>query len=401
MDPGASKGAPLGVLEHFKGEFAGKGFNLIFQPASKAPTTTTFPNEPLVDINGNVDPAPGGLSDNVLELNLTRETLTFTGPLGDVPNRGFQEEQDIMLNGVSYIQRIVDVTNEDTVLDDGPATDIRFEPGLWMHVPVIGPTLSRMASIPHGTTVNAQGSAEPQVTEGPDIQPDIGSVDTTPFFIGHPENRFNNFIARTTDDKNNVPRTPQDLENFVTKGTINKDIIQDPNLVLKNANVGKKIIGSLKFKVDTKPTQAEMNITSTPENFAGGISNISFLVAQNTANGVTKGPNARAFSMEATFWINTVEHEIEVPRFKPGTGVTAFKITAPPPHVGRPQVTFKIEPKEEITSKKKMTVHSTEIQYSQCIIPDFGPLSWPHVSVATLVPTGEIPVTDEELATLH
>ncbi len=56
---------PLGPLVNFKGVFKGTGFNTIFRPA-------------------NGKPAPGPPNDNLLELNLTQETLTFSSPLGDV-----------------------------------------------------------------------------------------------------------------------------------------------------------------------------------------------------------------------------------------------------------------------------------------------------------------------------
>ena len=78
-------------------------------------------------------------------------------PLGSVPNRG-REQADIFLNGVPYLQSISDVT------DPLKATPIHLEPGIWVIVPpTTDPaesvtTVARMASIPHGTTINAQGT---------------------------------------------------------------------------------------------------------------------------------------------------------------------------------------------------------------------------------------------------
>jgi hypothetical protein len=105
----AASDPPLGVLEAFKGPFAGTGFNLIFRPNS-APELggTTFPNP----VFGN--PIPQAPNENVLELNLTTETLTFSKSLGDVPNRGLEQQGDIHLNGVPYLQVINDVTNIDS-----------------------------------------------------------------------------------------------------------------------------------------------------------------------------------------------------------------------------------------------------------------------------------------------
>jgi hypothetical protein len=70
--------APLGPLAAFVGDWVGNGFNTIFRPDNSV-TPTQLPN-PLV-------PPPARL-DNVLELNLTSENLTFSRSLGSVPNRG-------------------------------------------------------------------------------------------------------------------------------------------------------------------------------------------------------------------------------------------------------------------------------------------------------------------------
>src|SRR5215467_12751371 len=57
----------LGPLAAFSGNWTGRGFNTIFRPDNtKTPTPFTPP------IN----------SDNVLELNLTEETLSFSSSLG-------------------------------------------------------------------------------------------------------------------------------------------------------------------------------------------------------------------------------------------------------------------------------------------------------------------------------
>jgi hypothetical protein len=89
---------PLGVLANFKGNFSGTGLNLIFRPNSGPPNGTTFPKA--------VTPAPPAApSENVLEINLTTETLNFGEPLGSVPNRGLGlvNQQDVFLNGVPYV----------------------------------------------------------------------------------------------------------------------------------------------------------------------------------------------------------------------------------------------------------------------------------------------------------
>jgi hypothetical protein len=136
---------PLGPLAHFVGSWNGSGFNTIFRPDNSVSASSM--NLPI--------PLPPG--DNLLELNLTSETLTFSQSLGSVPNRGLATQADAFLNGVTYLQAINDVTTP------GQAVGIHVEPGIWMMVPATtapaeGRTLVRMASIPHGTTIEAQGT---------------------------------------------------------------------------------------------------------------------------------------------------------------------------------------------------------------------------------------------------
>ena len=113
--------------------FAGRGFNTIFRPQSPKTATAL--------------PTPVPTSDNILELNLTTETLSFAPPLGNVPNRGSGAQGDVFLNAVPYVQSVTDVTSL-------PATGIHFEPGMWLAVPPTtvpaeaATTYARMASIP-------------------------------------------------------------------------------------------------------------------------------------------------------------------------------------------------------------------------------------------------------------
>ncbi|KAJ4315880.1 hypothetical protein N0V84_008149 [Fusarium piperis] len=137
----------LDVLEHFTGTYRGFGFNTIFRPNSKI-TPTSLP-EVSTDDN----------DDNVLQLNLTSETMTFGNALGNVPNRGLGEQADIMLNGVPYTQTILDAMPSDVISPCKKPPVIHFEPGLWMRVPEsatmpdLNASFTRMASIPHGTTI--------------------------------------------------------------------------------------------------------------------------------------------------------------------------------------------------------------------------------------------------------
>lgn len=307
---GAAPSPPLGVLANFTGQFAGTGFNLIFRPNSKAPTTTTFPKP--------VTPAPPTPpSENVLELNLTSETLTFSTPLGSVPNRGLEQQNDIFLNGVPYVQSISDVTNIATGKADGKPVGIHFEPGLWMHVPAtttdpaLGESLVRMASIPHGTTINAECLAPTTSIAGPPTN--IPAVDITPFPIGGSQqnNPVPPFISQTASNTD-TPRLPQDLTKFIAEKTITQEMLTDPNTVLRNAIKTQNITNTIIFTVSTIPAAPELG---------GGVANIAFLQGKpgvQTTGGPQVGPNAVAAQMTATFWIETVQHNIVVPPFKPG-----------------------------------------------------------------------------------
>jgi hypothetical protein len=289
---------------NFSGNFAGKGFNLIFRPNSGPPTTTIFPNP--------VTPAPPTPpSENVLELNLTTETLSFSPPLGNVPNRGLEKQNDIFLNGVPYVQSISDVTNISTGKANNPPAPIHFEPGLWMHVPAtaddpnLGASLARMASIPHGTTINAQALEPTTSFAGPPI---FAPVDITPFVIGGTQQANSITFASQTASNTDTPRLPQDLTKFIAAGTITQDILTDPNTVLRNDIKGQTITNTIVFTVSTTPASPELG---------GGTANIAFLLGG--ATGPQTGPNASAVQMSATFWIETVQHSIVVPPFKPGS----------------------------------------------------------------------------------
>jgi hypothetical protein len=350
---------PLGVLSNFQGTFAGKGFNLIFRPQNVA-TPTPLPN-----------PA-NGPNDNILELNLTTENLAFSASLGRVPNRGMVQG-DIFLNGVPYVQTVNDVTN-------GPPVAIHFEPGIWLAVPATtnpaeAATFVRMASIPHGTTINLQGFAS-AIVAGP---PHIPSVDPTPF-IDATRSPFR-FPSQTANDKNTF-RLPQDLTSHIANGSITQAILDDPNTVLRNAIAGQKIVSTVTLEVASAP-ETPTGPVAIPA-IGGGNANIAFLTANANVPNQQPGPANNIFAgAKATFWIETVEHEILVPIFKPGQLPLTIQ-SSPHPTLGIPGPTFVIHPPFPIPSPISIKVHSTQIQYSQVVLLNFNGLTWPHVSVATL-----------------
>ena len=144
--PTGTPGPVLGPLQELPGTWIGKGFNLIARP--------DFQNgKPFF-----------------LELNATRETLTFTEIAGPIPNRGSLQD-DIEFLGVHYLQQVSDAVT---------LGGLHIEPGIWLNVPdTTDPeapaTVVRLATIPHGDALLAQGSAL-TVDGGPKIDP----VSSTP-----------------------------------------------------------------------------------------------------------------------------------------------------------------------------------------------------------------------------
>ena len=357
---------PLGVLEHFKGAWSGTGFNQIFRP-KHVKAKIDFPNK-IIPVRDLPD-------DSVLQLSLTTETLVFSKPLGDVPNRGLGDQPDISLNGVNYTQVVADVTNDKTGRPDKAPLEIHFEPGLWMHIPPTaiprkGASLSRMASIPHGTVINAQvvDPADDEVFKGTVTSgaPTIPKTSITPFLIRSPDQKFE-FDSQTAENQN-TSRIPQDLSKFLETGLLTTKIINNPNLILEEINKTKNIIETIEFKVNTRPLDT------------GGIANIDFLEGVTNAG----NPNADASHVEATFWIEKVKHKIEVQPWKVGDPPQFLSPIDTAPGVLAPL--FKVQPDREITAPKIIDVIATHIQYSQKVLLDFNGLSWPHISVATLVP---------------
>jgi hypothetical protein len=354
---GAPQPPSLGPLGAFVGDFSGNGFNTIFRP-DNAQTPTVLP----IPVS----------SDNILELNLTSETLSFSPGLGSVPNRG-SVQGDIFLNGVPYLQTVSDITT-------GQRIGIHFEPGLWMNVPATtdpteSDTLARMASIPHGTTIVAQGTFT-TIAGAPNIPP----IDITPFIrdtTQAPPNLIR-FISQTASAQG-TPRIPQDLSSFIAAGTITQAILDDPNTLLRNHIAQAKITATTTISISTSP--------NTPL-FGGGAENVAFLLGD--AQTPPARPNAQTFRMLATFWIETVEVTILVPIFR--VGQPPLEIEADVKAPGAPAPRFLVRPPVEIPIPRHITITFTQIQYSQMVLLDFNGLTWPHVSVATLVPSTSIGV---------
>ena len=344
----------LGGIAGFVGTFRGNGLNTIFRPQDFAVTPTPLPN-----------PA-NGPNDNILEINLTEETLAFSKALGSIPNRGMVQG-DAFLNGIPYVQKINDVSV--------PASPIgiHFEPGIWLSVPPTtvpeeGATIARMASIPHGTTIEAQGTSF-TVAGGPHIDP----VNITPFPIGNPGHPIK-FPSQTATDAGTF-RLPQDLTDFIAAGTITQPILDNPNLILQNRAAAQTITSTTVIQISTNPADPL---------FGGGTDNIAFLLGDKNAT----GPNADAIQMSATFWIETVTEKITVPAYTAHRPVIVHGATS----AGKPVVSFAVTSNKPAAEDRTIDVSYTQVQYTQTVLLNFNHLTWPHVSVATLVPKKPVPV---------
>jgi hypothetical protein len=284
---------PLGPLAALAGTWKGTGFNTIWRPH--------FPKD---------DPPH---QDRFLELNLTEETLEFDVIPGSIPNRGLDQD-DILMFGLHYLQQISDSSN---------GAGIHIEPGIWATVPATTaphelPTVVRMASIPHGTAILAQGNAF--TVPGP---PTIAEVDIIPFGLnGHPPVKSTFAAAEAIFTELNLAIDSDFRQPSVasTVPDITQAMVQNPNLVLKNAIVGQDIVNTIVLRVSA---------SSAPPP-GTGTENTFFLTE-----------NAAANQIDAIFWIETVKS----------------------PHSHR---------------------HFLQLQYTQTVMLDFNGLRWPHVSVATL-----------------
>jgi nucleoid-associated protein YgaU len=360
----------LGAIAGFAGKFRGTGFNTIFRPQSIGSSPTPLPN-----------PA-NGPSDNVLQLNLTEETLEFSSPLGSIPNRGFAQG-DIFLNGIPYVQKINDVT------DPTNPVGIHFEPGVWLSIPVTetpaeAATVVRMASIPHGTTIDAQGTSI-TVAGGPQID----TVDITPFPIGadpnDPTARLNGVFPSQTATDDHTFRLPQDLTPFIAAGTISQDMLTDPNTVLRDRATSQNITSTTVIQIDTRRPVPPVPPTGPADPlFGGGTANIAFLLGDHAAT----NPNADAVEMSATFWIETVTEQITVPPMGARQPVTVMGNAS----AGEPAATFSVSSATDVLAPIQVEVTYSQIQYTQTVFLNFATLSWPHVSVANLVPDDAIVV---------
>jgi hypothetical protein len=295
----ARRGHPLGPLAGLLGTWKGHGFNAIWRPHH-----------------------PADQQDRFLELNKTDETLTFTRINGPIPNRGLAMP-DIDMHGLTYMQQISETST---------GAGLHIEPGIWARVPGTRDpkepaSVVRMASIPHGTVILAQGVADVESGSPPQI-PDNNIL---PFFFGGPAPANSAFhsVAQTFPE---LDLSQPTQFRFVAPG-VTQRIVRNPNSVLQSA-LKSSLQGTTMKSLTTLHVSTSHNVIKA----GGGTANTAFLAA----SGNPPGGNASASRTEATFWIETIA----------GTG-------------GQPD--------------------THQLQYTQLVMLDFNGIHWPHVTVGTLV----------------
>lgn len=256
---------PLGPLRGLVGAsssgaatrtWTGTGFNMIWRPN-----------------HGQIGSKP-----YFLQLMFTSEVLTFTEIAGAIANRG-SRQNDIAMGGVAYMQQI-----NDTFDDSGQ----HVEPGVWLNVPstknpAAPSSVVRMASIPHGTTVNLQGVSSIQ------NPPSFPALSISPFPVGLPANCFD--LPESDLSRSSLSRTP--LPRVVG---LDQAHLDNPALFLSDMLADQTLLTSTLLDVSSPVDNAAL--------VGGGIANITFLTGVGSLP--TGGPNALVSFVDTGWWIERV-----------------------------------------------------------------------------------------------
>jgi hypothetical protein len=238
----------LGDLSVLAGKWVGTGFNTIWRPHQLS--------------SGQ---------DRFLELNLTDETLEFIEIPGQIPNRGLLQP-DLEMAGLHYLQQISDHNVAP------PNNGLHVEPGVWLNIPATtnpaeSASVARLACIPHGTTILAQG-----ISSRADKAPTILPVNINPFPIGNPG------AATPFPEQNLLTNTPFRTADLAG---IDQTMVNNPNSVLVNRLNAPDVASTTTLHVSTDDLPV----------FGGGTLGTAFL------DGGPGGPNAGVAQVTATFWI--------------------------------------------------------------------------------------------------
>jgi hypothetical protein len=344
----------LGPLAPLAGSWKGRGFNSMWRPDNPS-------SQPV-----------GGAIKRFLELNLTSETFEFSVIPGVVPNRGLDPQTDLSLYGLHYLQR---VTDADPPPFSTAGQALHIEPGLFMNVPasespVNGPTIVRMASIPHGVSLLMQGPTPSTIpVAGPPIIPPVYPIAGLPTFTpvaptgctAVPNPPIEGLGIQPTElpppagtgGEHSVPEVVIACDGATSQSNGPfppqfQTLVDDPNSLLRSAIAGQDILGTITIKLQT--------------GLGTNLSNIPFLGTPNPTQPSNPGgsPNAFVYSSAATFWIEWVRVPNQ-PR-QPQTSDPTLQSIEP----FWPTETF------------------LQLQYSQISILVFNNVLWPHVNVATL-----------------
>jgi hypothetical protein len=254
-----TSGPDLGPLADLPGSWAGTGFNTIWRP---------FHDPQNPDQN------------RFLELNVTDETLDIEVVQGAIPNRGLLQP-DINMYGVHYLQQVSDSNTKEA---------LHFEPGIWLNIPSTTgpqepPTIARLGSIPHGTSILAQGLPSQE-----DRAPNIAVANITPFVAD--SGQLTPFPE--SDLSVTTPFRTADLTG------ITQDMVNDPNSVLRTVLAGQTVTNTINLIINSGQQPVA----------GGGTANTAFL--QGVPGGAA---NANAAQVTAIFWIETVKGENGQPDF--------------------------------------------------------------------------------------
>jgi hypothetical protein len=186
---------------------------------------------------------------------------------------------------LTYLQQVQDAN---VLGPNGKPAGIHIEPGIWINIPSttnpLDPdTVARLANIPHGTSLVAQGTVFPAINHAPPF----AAVSITPFVIGNPGSLIP-FPAETNLSNPSTLRTPAADIPHVTQ-----QMVDNPNVFLSQSPHLSAVTSTTTLRISTQPLN--------PPTSGGGSSNIAFL------QGAAGGPNALAAQMEAIFWIETFQ----------------------------------------------------------------------------------------------
>jgi hypothetical protein len=285
-------------LQQLIGTWQGKGFNAIWVPLSSG----------------------GG---HRLLLAVIDETLAFSRIPGVIPNRGLQQG-DIGMTGVTYIDQIADENGN----------GLHMEPGIWAVVPAttnptVPQSIVRMGSIPHGSTIVAQGTFGPP-DSGPPPIPNNNIIPIPPGGPAPPPAQ-----AVQTFPELNISGGSSTL---VTTPSVTQAMVDNPNRLLQALETD--VTGYTTITISTADSPLVPGFGNAIP--GGGAANTAFLGDATPSPG-----NARVIEVDATFWIETI------PNAAGGS--------------------------------------SLQLQYTQTVLLAFDGQQWPHVTVATLQQTSQGP----------